>query len=95
MSQTRSVEWLLASMMVAWGVGLMLPGDTMLLPQYRLLAAIAPEPVWAAWSLSTPCGSGQSPMPGSSRRPRSHTACERLAQAQRPHAQDKAEGGSG
>jgi len=52
MSQTRSVEWLLASMMVAWGVGLMLPGDTMLLPQYRLLAAIAPEPVWAAWSLS-------------------------------------------
>lgn len=52
MSQTRSVEWLLASMMVAWGVGLMLPGDTMSLPQYRLLGAIAPEYVWAAWSVS-------------------------------------------
>lgn len=52
MSQTRSVEWLLASMMVAWGVGLMLPGDTMSLPQYRMLGAIAPEYVWAAWSVS-------------------------------------------
>ena len=52
MSQTRSVEWLLAALMVAWGLGLMLPGDTMGLPQYRLLAAIAPELVWASWSIS-------------------------------------------
>jgi hypothetical protein len=52
MSQTRSVEWLLASMMVAWGAGLLLPGDTLSLPQYRLLAAIASEPLWASWSLS-------------------------------------------
>jgi hypothetical protein len=50
-SQTRSVEWLLASLMVAWGVGLSVPGNTMDLPAYRLLGALAPEPVWAAWSL--------------------------------------------
>ncbi|MDI4231468.1 hypothetical protein OZ411_01395 [Bradyrhizobium sp. Arg237L] len=52
MSQTRSVEWLLASMMLAWGFGLLLPGDTMSLPQHRMLGAIAPEFVWAAWSVS-------------------------------------------
>lgn len=52
MTQTRSVEWLLASMMVAWGIGLLLPGNTMLLPQYRLLAEQAPEFVWASWSLA-------------------------------------------
>ena len=38
-------------MMLAWGMGLMLPGDSMSLPQYRLLKELAPEPVWAAWSL--------------------------------------------
>lgn len=52
MTQTRSVEWMLAAMMLAWGIGLMLPGDTMSLPQYRMLGAIAPETVWAAWSIS-------------------------------------------
>lgn len=52
MTQTRSVEWLLASMMFAWGIGLLLPGNTMSLPQYRLLSNLAPEFVWAAWSLS-------------------------------------------
>lgn len=50
--QTRSVEWLLASMMIAWGFGLLLPGDTLALPQYDMLAVLAPEPVWAAWSIS-------------------------------------------
>lgn len=30
----------------------MFPGDTMALRSYRLLAVIAPEYVWAAWSLS-------------------------------------------
>jgi len=38
-------------MMLAWGIGLLLPGDTLTLPQYRLLGEIAPEPVWAAWSV--------------------------------------------
>lgn len=51
-SPTRSVEWLLACMMLAWGGGLCLPGDTLSLPQYRMLAVLAPEPVWAAWSIS-------------------------------------------
>lgn len=50
--QTRSVEWCLGALMVAWGLGLMLPGDTMDLAGYRTLGALAPEPVWAAWSLS-------------------------------------------
>lgn len=52
MTQTRSVEWLLACMMVAWGLGLMLPGDTMALPRYAMLSALAPEAVWAAWSIA-------------------------------------------
>lgn len=52
MTQTRSVEWLLAAMMLAWGVGLLFPGNTMSLPQYRLLNDLAPEFVWAAWSLT-------------------------------------------
>lgn len=51
-SQTRSVEWMLACMMVAWGIGLAMPGDTMSLPQYKMLGVLAPEPVWAAWSMS-------------------------------------------
>lgn len=51
-TQTRSVEWLLASLMIAWGIGLMLPGNTMDLPQFRYLGALAPEPVWAAWSIA-------------------------------------------
>lgn len=51
-TQTRSVEWLLAGLMIAWGCGLILPGNTMELVQFRYLGALAPEPVWAAWSLS-------------------------------------------
>jgi hypothetical protein len=51
-TQTRSVEWLLAGLMIAWGIGLMLPGNTMDLEQFRYLGALAPEPVWAAWSIS-------------------------------------------
>lgn len=51
-SQTRSVEWLLGSLMVAWGVGLLLPGNSMDIPTYRHLGALAPESVWAAWSIA-------------------------------------------
>ena len=51
-THNRSVEWLLAGLMLAWGIGLMLPGEALALPQYRLLLVIAPEPVWAAWSVS-------------------------------------------
>src|SRR5690242_10634342 len=52
MTQTRSVEWLLACMMIMWGFGLLLPGDSLSLPQYHMLGLIAPEPVWASWSVS-------------------------------------------
>lgn len=51
-AQTRSVEWLLAGLMLAWGIGLILPGNTMALAGYRHLAALAPEPAWAAWSIA-------------------------------------------
>ena len=50
--QTRVTEWLLASLMVAWGLAVALPGDTLAPAGYRLLAALAPEPVWAAVSLA-------------------------------------------
>lgn len=48
----RVCEWLLACLMLAWGIGLMLPGNTMELYNYRYLGAIAPEIVWTAWSLA-------------------------------------------
>lgn len=51
--KTRTVEWLLASLMVAWGVALGLPGDMFPVGEhYRFLSAIATEPVWAAFSFS-------------------------------------------
>lgn len=50
-SQTRSVEWLLAACMMAWGFGLLMPGDTMQLANYRHLGAVASEAVWAGFSL--------------------------------------------
>lgn len=48
----RLTEWLFASMMVGWGAYLILPIDTFAGPQYALLAAIAPENVWGAFSLA-------------------------------------------
>ena len=49
---TRSVEWCLGGLMVSWGLGLLLPGNTMELSNHRYLGALAPEVVWSAWSLS-------------------------------------------
>lgn len=48
----RAVEWLFASMMLAWGFFLWLPFETFAAPQYALLKALAPEPVWGAFSVS-------------------------------------------
>lgn len=48
----RSLEWLFSAMMVAWGVYLWLPLKTFEAPQYMLLAAIAEERVWGAFSIS-------------------------------------------
>ena len=51
-TQARMTEWLLASLMVAWGVAVALPGETLGLSGFRLLVLIAPEPVWAAVSIA-------------------------------------------
>jgi hypothetical protein len=49
----RLVEWLFASMMVAWGAWLLVPQwQTFVWPQYDALRAIAPEPVWGVWSVA-------------------------------------------
>ena len=50
--QSRALEWLLAGMMVLWGVGLMMPWDSFGGPTYRHLAALAAQPVWGAFSLA-------------------------------------------
>lgn len=50
--QARMTEWLLASLMVAWGVAVALPGETLALSGWRLLAQLAPEPVWAGASIA-------------------------------------------
>ena len=49
--RTRSVEWMLALLMVAWGLALLAPMDTFASPVYRYLAALAPEEVWGAFSV--------------------------------------------
>lgn len=43
---TRAVEWLLASLQVAWGTAVLLPGVELTGPNYQPLLALAPEPVW-------------------------------------------------
>ena len=35
MAQDRSVEWLCAWLMIAWAITLMLPGDTLSIPQFQ------------------------------------------------------------
>lgn len=50
---TRAVEYLLAWLMMAWGIALALPGDMLSQsPQYAYLVAVAPESTWAAFSLT-------------------------------------------
>ncbi|GJE06345.1 hypothetical protein AOPFMNJM_1661 [Methylobacterium jeotgali] len=48
----RAIEWLFTALMLAWGGWLLMPWDTFKSPQYALLAAIAGESVWGAWSVS-------------------------------------------
>jgi hypothetical protein len=50
--QSRALEWLLAAVMVLWGVGLLMPWDGGAGPTYRYLGALAPERAWGALSLS-------------------------------------------
>lgn len=47
----RLVEWLFAGMMLTWGVWLLLPWwDTFSNPQYAVLASLAGEATWGAFS---------------------------------------------
>ncbi len=48
---TRSVEYLLAWVMVAWSLRVVWPGDVMMGPAFRYLIAIAPEPIWGWFGL--------------------------------------------
>ena len=50
--KTRAVEWMLAAMMVSWGMGLLLPPPAFVGDDYRLLLAIGPEEAWGAWSMA-------------------------------------------
>lgn len=50
-THARVTEWLLASLMLAWGLAVALPGDTLGPAGYRLLAALAPETAWAGASI--------------------------------------------
>lgn len=49
---TRSVEYLLAWVMIVWGSFALWPGDIMVGPIYRHLLALAPEPFWGALGIS-------------------------------------------
>jgi hypothetical protein len=48
----RTLEWLFATMMAAWGCYLFLPLETFDNPQYALLKALSPEKVWGAFSIA-------------------------------------------
>lgn len=48
----RGLEWLFAALMVLWGLYVLAPLDTFRGAQYALMASIAPESVWGAFSLS-------------------------------------------
>jgi hypothetical protein len=50
--QSRALEWLLAAVMVLWGVGLLLPWEGFTGSAYRYLAALAPERAWGVFSVS-------------------------------------------
>ncbi len=45
---TRSVEYLLAWVMIAWGLRVVWPGPVLVGPTYGYLLVIAPEVVWGA-----------------------------------------------
>lgn len=52
-SSDRLIEWQFAFMMMVWGLWLMFPSwITFTAPQYALLASIANEAVWGAFSFS-------------------------------------------
>lgn len=49
--RTRSVEWLLACLMLTWGVILLAPSESFTLPAYRWLATMGEERVWGGLAL--------------------------------------------
>ncbi|MBI5114354.1 MAG: hypothetical protein HZA68_20505 [Rhodovulum sp.] len=46
--QTRTVEWMLASLLVAWGLGVLAPGDALTVGGLAALLAWWPETAWGA-----------------------------------------------
>jgi hypothetical protein len=50
---TRSVEYMLAWMMMAWSFTLAMPGQILVGPTYQFLTALMPESGWAALGIVT------------------------------------------
>jgi hypothetical protein len=53
---TRSVEYLLAWVMIAWSARVLWPGDMMIGPTYKYLIIIAPEWFWGALGVTVGAG---------------------------------------
>lgn len=51
-STTRAVEWLLACLLIAWGVGVLLPGIVLDGDIYAPLVALAPEVAWGNFAVA-------------------------------------------
>ncbi|MGD9766601.1 MAG: hypothetical protein AB7U62_03075 [Pseudolabrys sp.] len=49
---TRSVEYLLAWVMIAWGARVVWPGEVLTGPTYQYLVVIAPEAMWGALGIT-------------------------------------------
>jgi hypothetical protein len=50
--RTRTVEWLLAALMVGWGIFLLMPWTTFDAPLYHWLALLAGERTWGSFSVA-------------------------------------------
>ena len=48
----RATEWMLALLMLAWGIAMFVSDPSDPPRHYKLLLLLAPETVWAAWAIS-------------------------------------------
>ena len=49
---TRAVEYMLAWLMIGWGVAVLLPGDILIGPTSKYLLTIASEPAWGVMAIT-------------------------------------------
>ncbi|MDR7036093.1 hypothetical protein J2X36_000829 [Methylobacterium sp. BE186] len=55
LNKTRSTEWLLAFVAIAWGYGVLSPSAVFELPAYRLFGELMRETAWGALAVSIAC----------------------------------------